>query len=324
MSIVHIDLRKLVSEGNATHSGNEYRVECPVCRQLGHHYEKRKLFIKDDFTVGYCFRCGTKFKHKIDFNNRGENFVFNISKPKPKEYKEEEKIDTSFYKESMDFYGKGVEYLKSRRPWLGDNYSKLGIKFRDDRLIIPFFRNGNINNEVLFYQCRFYDPEKSGKRYLIPKSTNKPIYLSPNGNNNSNTMILCEGPFGAIAISNSYPQYKCGAVMGSNISEYQMFLLSKMNINKFILYFDNEDINKKAQKILAEKFPFCSYLSLKSPMGDPEDDLINKVVPVINESKSKSLLDDSVINFISKVKINSKPYEKKKEKSIKTKFNPNF
>lgn len=324
MSIVNTDLRRLVEEGNATHSGNEYRVECPVCRELGHHYEKRKLFIKDDFSVGYCFRCGTKFKHKIDFNNLGNNFIFNISKPKPKEYKEEEKIDTSYYLESMNYNEDGVNYLKSRRIWLGNNYENLGIKFRNDRLIIPFFRNGDVKNDVVFYQCRFYNPEKSGKRYLIPKSTNKPIYLSPNGNNKSNTIILCEGPFGAIAISNTYPQYRCGAVMGSAISDYQIFLLSKMNINKFILYFDNEDINKKAKKILSERFPFSTCISLKSPMGDPEDDLIHNVVPMINESKSKNLLDESVINFISKVKINSSPYEKKKEKCVKSKINPNF
>lgn len=323
MSTIHTDLRKLVEEGNSTLSGGEYRTECPVCRELGHNYQKRKLFIKDDFSVGFCFRCGTKFKNKIDFNNLGRDFKFDISKPKPKEYKEEEKIDVSFYNQADSFNQLGVDYLKSRREWLFNNYNKLGIKFKNDRLIIPFFRNGNINGEVIFYQCRFYDPEKSGKRYFIPPSTNKPIYLSPNGNNDCSTIILCEGPFGAIAISNTYPQYKCGAVMGSNISDYQIFLLSKMNIKKFILYFDDESINEKAKKILSERFPFCSVLSLKSPMGDPEDDLINGVVPVIDENKSKNLLNDSVINFISKVKVNTPmPRYEKKNKQFRNQRSP--
>lgn len=316
MEIIKTDLKKLVSESNPKLSGNEYQIECPICKQLGYNYQKRKLYVKDDFSVGYCFRCGTKFKNKIDFNNIGNDFVFNISKQKPKEFNGEEKIDVKYYLESDDFNKTGVKYLESRRSWLKENYSELGIKFRNDRLIIPFFKGGDIKNEVIFYQCRFYDPEKSGKRYLIPSSTNKPIYLSPNGNNNSKIMILCEGPFGAISISNSFPEYKCGAVMGSNISDYQLYLLSKMEITHFILYFDNEEINKKAKKILSERFPFCSFISLKSPCGDPEDDLINNLVPKINLKEVKSLLTDSVINFISKVDISNKlkPYEKKEKK----------
>lgn len=324
MEIIKTDLKKLVSESNPKLSGNEYQIECPICRQLGYNYQKRKLYIKDDFSVGYCFRCGTKFKNKIDFNNLGNDFVFNISKQKPKEFTEDEKIDVQYYLDSEKFNQKGIDYLGSRRPWLKEHYSDLGIKFRNDRLIIPFFRGGFVNKDVVFYQCRFYDPEKSGKRYFIPPSTNKPIYLSPNGNNESNVMILCEGPFGAIAISNSYPEYRCGAVMGSNISDYQLYLLSNMGITHFVLYFDNEEINKKAKKVLSERFPFCRFISLKSPNGDPEDDLVKNVVPEINLDEVKSLLTDSVINFVSKVKIsnNFNPYEKKEKNKFKKNNTP--
>lgn len=321
--IIRTDLRKLVQESDPKFSGNEIRCECPVCKQLGYHYEKKKLFIKDDYSVGYCFRCGTKFINKIDFSNMSCNFDFNILTPHKKEYKEEA-IDVSYYDNAKSFDVNGVKYLGSRRKWLSDNYKLLGFKFMYDRLIIPFFKNGDRNGDVVFYQCRFYDPEKSGKRYFIPPSTNKPIYLPPIASKTSDTMILCEGPFGAIAISNTYPNYRCGAVMGSNISDYQLFLLENMKINRFILYFDNDDINKKARKILSERFPFVKFISVTSPKGDPEDDLVYGVVPKIDVNNEISGLGDNLNKFIEKQSLgldNRSFYEKKPYKGNQIWFN---
>lgn len=322
-----MNLRELVSQAeNCSHSGSEYKIDCPICKQLGFNYlNKKKLYIKDDFSVGFCFRCGTKFKNKFDITKDSMDFLLNLSKPKPKEFKEEA-IDVSLYNSAKDFIKDGVDYLGTRRLWLKDNYKKLGIKFLNDRLIIPFFKDGNINNDVIFYQCRYYDPDKSGgKRYFIPPSTNKPIYIPPISNKNSDTMILCEGPFGAIAISNKYPSYLVGAVMGSNISDFQLFLLSKFkNVKNFVLYFDEDKINKKAKKILSSKFPFCNYTLITSPLGDPEDDLVANKMPMIDLSNSNSGLGESVMNFFSEanreLKMNRLSYGKKSQRKNKIEF----
>lgn len=318
--IVKMNLRDLVNQSeNCTHSGSEYKIDCPICKQLGHnYYKKQKLYIKDDFSVGFCFRCGTKFLNKFDISKDSLDFLLNTSKPKPKEYKEE-KIDTSLYDNASNYNNEGIRYLGSRRLWLKEHFNDLGLRFLNDRLIIPFFKDGDRNGEVMFYQCRFYDPERSGKRYFIPPSTNKPIYIPPISNKSSDTIVLCEGPFGAIAISNKYPEYKCGAVMGSNISDYQLYLLSKMNIKNFILYFDEDKINKKAKKVLSTRFPFCNYTLITSPLGDPEDDLVSNKMPLLDISGSSSGLSDSVMNFFSEAKrdltTNRLPYGKSNKKN---------
>lgn len=323
-SKVFVNLVKLIEQDpDVKMSNGEFRLECPVCRDLGYSSYKRKLFVKNDMTAGYCFRCGTTFINKFDINYN-KNFNFRTIKPKPKDFKEEA-INVDEYLNASDYNKDGLDYLKSRRQWLYDNYKKVGFRFRNDRLYIPFYKDGTVDSGVIFYQSRFYNPEKSGKRYLIPKSTNKPIYFSPNGNNSSDTLILCEGPFGAIAISNSYPNFRCGAVMGSHISEYQLWLLEKLKVKNFILYFDNMEINNKAKSILANKFPDANFMLLESPKGDPEDDLIFSQVPSIDESKYKRVLDSCVMNFISKAsqELNCKPYEK--SKSWKKKIhNTNF
>lgn len=297
--IVSIDFAKLISEGPVKVSGDEYRVECPVCKELGHSYKKMKLFIKKDLSVGYCFRCGTTFKNKINVLSLPKDYIFQLGKrAQPKKYGEEV-INTSYYNDSWADSEIGLSYLKSRNaPWLIENKDKLRFKFRGDRVVIPFFKSED-EDDVIFYQCRFYNPEKSGKRYFLPPSKQKPLYVSPLGNKSSNTVILCEGPFGAMAISSKYPQYRTFAVMGSYVTDYQAYLLKDKGIENFVLYFDEDKLNDKNFCVLSEKFPFANFIKVHSQYGDPEDDLKNNCLGVIDlDQNNSSGLSWSVSKFV--------------------------
>lgn len=290
---VEMDLRALVPPGQKPSRGN-YCVACPLCREHLHKENCFKLYIKDDFESGICFRCGSKFHApRPDPNSGLWKSRFNKGMPEFEEFTDES-IDCDYYNKSEIFDVKGLEYLENRWKFLSDNYIKLGFKFRPNSVVIPFRKNGN--GEIYFYQCRSTDPN-SKQRYFIPPSKNKPIYIAPNSELTSKKVIISEGIFGSIAIGQAYKGYKSIAVLGSTVTNYQLYQLGKMDIQEIVLYFDDPVINSSVMDIVKRKFPFSMFSQLTSPLGDPQDDYLNNVSPPLSVANKLSFSDKFKINL---------------------------
>lgn len=275
-----MDLESYV--GNSTLNDNDhYMVVCPVCKhnhitgEDGYYvdptYNKAKLSVDKNKEVGYCFRGGHVFVTNSDtlrvrmpkFNLFIDEEVSIIKLPSLDHAKK------SFY----DLTDSMKEYLHGRNPYIDP--VELGIrtmKFWDDRpnVMIPFYWN----NDMIYYQLRFTD-DKSPK-YYHPSIAKKPVYI-PKGTPLTDKWIIVEGVFDAIACLTSYPQYTPIAILGSNMTDYQINLLRSVILpSEILVRMDDDHISKKVMKKLIDS-PIAMYVDsidlIHSSGLDPEEQL---------------------------------------------------
>ena len=203
-------------------SNGEYICHCPFCKKAGH--TKHKLYIKEDLTVGHCFVCTRAFINVTDsveiqfpvpdFENFGMNVGGKVNLVK---LTDPNWTLDKYFNEFDDYSEEGVEYLKNRHIYLGELYKPLGFKFMDGNVVMPF----KYHDEIFYYQIRFSGNSKL--RYFFPPISAKPPYIIERGNNKK--FIICEGVYDAISLLIQAPNHTPFAVLGSNISDYQINFL---------------------------------------------------------------------------------------------------
>ena len=276
---------------------SHYLIQCPCCEEEL-NYHDAKLYIKKDYSTGYCQRCQSSYfneEEKIDPDVPVQ--LTDLCTPRLRAFDFINKkfsvntIDLSYYDLAKDTGGEnyliyryskdkfykditgysGVIY-KEPRIKLVDHAKQLGIKYRVNRVLIPY----NWLGRTIYYQIRFTNPDAKPK-YFNPVIENKPLYYCPLNTMNNSVGILVEGVFGAIAASFNYElKYNTYATMGSYLTDYQFWMLEQLGLQKLVLYFDDWDISYHIYKQLIKKNPlkFKNTEIIRSPLGDPEFDYL--------------------------------------------------
>lgn len=254
-------------------SSGEYAIKCPFCSKEG--YEKEKLYIKDDMTVGHCFKC-----HRA-FMNVTEDIEFTIKTPTIGKSNHHDLVKLSNDTWTLDMYDKeftendkiGEKYLASRHKYLPMLSKLLKFKFSNHNVVMPFFFHG----ELIYYQIRFTN--KNPIRYFFPPITDKPIYAIEC--NDCKDLVICEGIFDAIGILLMYPDKTPIAVLGSTVSDYQIEMIRTYHPRSIKVYMDETKLSIGIIKKLKSVIDYAEYSIVKSNGEDPEE----KLIKLINQGK---------------------------------------
>jgi hypothetical protein len=249
---------------NANGSG-EYIIQCPFCKSEG--YMKHKLYVKNDLTVGHCFKC-----HRA-FINVTDTIEYNIKGPtKRKEYCHDlVKLDNEnwtldmYYNEFDEHDEIGERYLASRHKYLPALAKLLGFKFYNHNVIMPFFFHG----ELIYYQMRFTN--KNPIRYFFPPISNKPIYTLEKIVPNNGNLIISEGVFDICSDLLLFPDKFPVAILGSTVSDYQLEMIRTYNPKSITVYMDETKLSIGVLKKLQSVIDNVDYHYRKSDGQDPEE-----------------------------------------------------
>lgn len=256
-------------------SSDEIVCTCPFCASKRPNYDKKKLYIKGDLSLGNCFVCGRAFINVSDeldleiktpelFNNycgMGTK-PFNLVRLEDPEWSLER-----FRDEFSDYDEEGYQYLIKRNPYFSSLYKDLGFKFFGHHIAMPFFDG---NNEVYYYQIRFNSPS-SKIRYFFPRISAKPPYVikSPHG---ENRWIISEGIFDAVGnLINTKGAYNMFSILGSNISDYQLEILRSFLPGEIKIYMDKTEISRRIRDKIRTIIDYCPITIIKSEGEDPEE-----------------------------------------------------
>lgn len=269
MDYFQIDSMTKVAE--KVNDNGEYTIQCPFCKAEG--YVKEKLYIKDDLTVGHCFKC-----HRA-FINVTDTIEYNIKVPKFMNFRSFDLIKLDNENWTLDMYynefdeedKKGEKYLASRHKYLPALAKVLGFKYYNHNVIMPFFFHG----DLIYYQMRFTN--KNPIRYFFPPISAKPIYSSLEAITNSNDVLIVEGIPDAIAALLMYPDKFPIAILGSSVSDYQIDMIRTYNPKSITVYMDDTELSIGVIRKLQTVINNVEYHLWKSNGEDPEEKLKRKI-----------------------------------------------
>jgi hypothetical protein len=275
--VVTMDLERYVQEmrgkGLCVEKRHDYVTLCPECylekKKKGEtNYRNLKLWIDKDLQYSQCWRCGTVF---LSENETINTSIRRIEPPINMNNWTVSKLSNEGYW-SLDRFNEfdeddeiGVEYLAKKRFYLYRKmYKALGIRFKDHNPVVPFYYKG----ELIFYQMRIIDPESKIK-YYTPPTTHKNPYILEHGENKK--FVICEGVFDAIACRILYPDRTPFAVLGSDITPYQIAMLRTYCPEDILIYMDKTEISNRIKDSIIEYLNYAD-ISIRPSFGqDPEE-----------------------------------------------------
>lgn len=139
-----------------------------------------------------------------------------------------------------------------------------------NRLVIPFI----VNNHILFYQGRsLYG---GLPKYLNCSQSKKSAILYPYSQNDTERVIICEGPIDAISLQQAGVNATC--IMGSFVSSEQLIALKRFS-GKLVVGFDRDSAGHKGllyfnKMRLEHKIEELSYVWPPEPYKDWNEALV--------------------------------------------------
>lgn len=267
-------IRDEISLGNFKESQKDYITQCPYCRdayllnkEYIESYSKYKLYTLKDFSIGHCFRCDSIFI------NRTENINTEIDYPDFSDKIDEfslVKLDdpiwklNTFYK-FEEFDELGYDYLINKRHKFFDKLTKiLNIRFSNHNPVIPFY----FHNEFIYYQTKMAFGN-SRIPYFDPPISRKPAYIIEHGNNKK--FVISEGTFDGIADLILYPDRTPFCLLGSSITDYQLWMLRSYTPEDILVYLDSTELSKKVAQRISKVITYAD-ISIRYSKGiDPEE-----------------------------------------------------
>ena len=249
---------RVLGKGKQTARGN-YAYHCPFCQ---HHKPKLEINFtenKKGHIPWHCWVCNTRGKTIVSLLKRSKSYehIEEAIKLVPKgQFVEEVEIVntitlpsefTSLIDPPSDIMGKhALAYLK-RRGISMDDIIKYNIGYCEEgeyqnMVIIPSYdANGNLN----YFTARSFEKEPF-RKYKNP-SVSRDIVPFEMFINWSSPLVLCEGPFDAIAIKrNAIP------LLGKNIQTNLMKKIVSSKVEKIYIALDSDAI--KSSLKFCERF----------------------------------------------------------------------
>lgn len=256
---------------------DDYAVMCPICREEKQKedpsYKNLKFWIDKSLEFGRCFVCNSVF---ISNNDRIKTVIKPIG-PQDMSGIEVSHLNHPYWTYDLfnsfpEYDKEGVDYLRKKRHYLLENlYHPLGIRFSGHNPVIPFFFKG----EMVYYQIRLIDGE-SRIKYFSPPIDHKPAYIIEKKENKN--IIICEGVFDAIACLILYPKYTPFAVLGSSITDYQIWMLRSYIPDKIKIFMDKTELSIGIKERIRNFVNYADIGIVPSDGRDPEETLINKLL----------------------------------------------
>lgn len=253
-------------------SDGKFICNCPFCKSEGH--TKEKLYIREDDQVGFCFVCNRTYINVSD-EVKVSMDPLKLNVPKFKDKLEiipmgdpEWNLD-KFYEDFDEISEDEIDYLNKRHRFLGEGkiYEHLGFRSMDGNIVMPFY----YGNDIIYYQIRFTKNNRI-KYFFPPMPTGKkPPYVLENGN--CKRIIICEGVYDAIALLLLAPEYTPFAVLGSNITDYQLDFLREYMPEEIAIYMDETSISQKIKDKVKSRIDYAKVWIYKSSGEDPEEHL---------------------------------------------------
>ncbi len=249
---------KVLGRGKQTARGN-YAYHCPFCQ---HHKPKLEINFtenKKGHNPWHCWVCNTRGKTIVSLLKRSKSYGYieEAQKlvPKGQFVQEVEIVNTitlpseftSLIDSPSDIMGKhALAYLKRRGIFMNDilkyniGYCESG-EYQNMVIIPSYDANGNLN----YFTARSFEKEPF-RKYKNP-SVSRDIVPFEMFINWSSPLVLCEGPFDAIAIKrNAIP------LLGKNIQTNLMKKIVSSKVKKIYIALDSDAI-KSALKF-CERF----------------------------------------------------------------------
>lgn len=273
------ELEKWTKEQIANHNvvlekGN-YKCQCPYCidayktdSSYEGPYEKFKLYVAENLEFAHCFRCDRVF---LDIHKETRLAIKtpemqrqDISKPVYKLTGDKWSIEMFDY---FDEYNQiGVRYLtKYRHKALEKLYKLLKIRFFGINPVIPFF----YRKELIYFQIRYIDEKKYGKKYLNPPIEDKPAYIIEHGKNKK--FVIVEGVFDAIACLLLFPDRTPFAVLQHSITGYQLGMLRSYVPEDILIFMDETKFSINVKNQIAPVINYAPITIFPSDGEDPEE-----------------------------------------------------
>lgn len=275
--VITMDLKKYVHEmqkqGLCIEKKNDYAVMCPICyerhKKLGDasSYRKLHLWVDKSFKYSHCFRDGTVFISEDESINteikRLESPInlnyWNVMPLGEDGFWKLSRFNT-FDEDDPD----GINYLAGRLYYYRKLYKNLGIKFYKHNPVTPFYYKG----ELIYYQIRIIHPE-GNKKYHSPSIEHKPPYIVEKKENKK--FLICEGTYDANAASILYPDRTAFAVLGSDITDYQIGMLRSYIPEDILIYMDKTELSIKIRNKIEQYIDYASINIRPSDGTDPEE-----------------------------------------------------
>ena len=249
---------RVLGKGKQTARGN-YAYHCPFCQ---HHKPKLEINFtenKKGHNPWHCWVCNTRGKTIVSLLKRSKSYEYieEAIKLVPKgQFVEEVEIVntitlpsefTSLIDHPSDIMGKhALAYLKRRGIFM-DDIIKYNIGYCEsgeyqNMIIIPSYDvNGNLN----YFTARSFEKEPF-RKYKNP-SVSRDIVPFEMFINWSSPLVLCEGPFDAIAIKrNAIP------LLGKNIQSNLMKKIVSSKVEKIYIALDSDAL--KSSLKFCERF----------------------------------------------------------------------
>jgi len=257
------NLIDLIEDQSATLACNgEYMLVCPECKDekertdpkyLDTPYVKKKLYIDEGMSVGYCFRCNGIFLDKSGISRMKSNRSWSKLT-----LHEGESIYLP-YSRTPPLDEESNDYLINRCPQLYKDIDLkvFGIYPTSRKLVIKFL----LRDFNYYYQLRFLYPDEDneGNRYYSPYTGDlgKPIYYALGQFNPYLPTVLVEGVFTAISeklvLGSSV---NVVALLGHSITEFQINMLQSRGIfDKIYVHMDETGLSKSLARRLKGTFP---------------------------------------------------------------------
>jgi len=239
---------RVLGKGKQTARGN-YAYHCPFCQ---HHKPKLEINFtenKKGHNPWHCWVCNTRGKTIVSLLKRSKSYEYIEEAiklvPKGQFVEEVEIINTitlpseftSLIDHPSDIMGKhALAYLKRRGIFM-DDIIKYNIGYCEsgeyqNMIIIPSYDvNGNLN----YFTARSFEKEPF-RKYKNPSVSRDIVPFEMFINWNS-PLVLCEGPFDAIAIKrNAIP------LLGKNIQSNLMKKIVSSKVEKIYIALDSDAI----------------------------------------------------------------------------------
>lgn len=240
-------------------SSGEWRINSPFCNDSKYHLyfsKDRQLFT--DFKTGISGNIYQFINKTIDIpENKVIYFLLETYNPLLKEiYIEQQEENqgnnlkevlnkTKWFNDKIGIFGKkALKYLKNRK--VPDEYiMKWGYCFEpsyefDNRIIIPFYEN----NKIVYIIARSIDKSEKMRYKNINGLDSKNFVFNYDKINNNNPLIICEGVFDAISISN----VPATCMLSADIGKKQIKKIAEKEVNKIIFIKDNDETGELTLK----------------------------------------------------------------------------
>lgn len=270
---------------------------CPFCESVrGRPDNDGKFYWSIEKNVGYCFKCETvgilktdKPKYQVCFEN-SINRIVNSFESDSSIFESElnSMQDIPYIDLFSDMDKKAIDYIDSRNCLYSEIYKYLNMRSSNLGVAVPVI----VNQKILSYCLRLYDP-KGGMKYYLPKISK--LLYSPEQIINTSKPVkeitLVEGTFTCIAAlidGFTHPV----AIFGKFLTDLQIYLLRSLSPDIINIYLDETELSERLLNRIQDRLPTVTKFNIIRSDGSDAEEKLNWKMANYSDSYLQNLLNN--------------------------------